>query len=111
MLVSKPGKFCFPGGKIEPGESEANAIQRELWEELQCLSEPDRLLWRSVSPWGVHLAWWRVSIPDDAILIPAPAEVAGVHWLTTHEMLALQDLLESNRHFLKSLADGEFTLD
>lgn len=28
-----PGTWCFPGGKIEPGETPIMAAQRETWEE------------------------------------------------------------------------------
>src|SRR5690606_17197373 len=31
---SHPGKWEFPGGKIEPGESPADCVQREVAEEL-----------------------------------------------------------------------------
>lgn len=37
-------KWEFPGGKIEPGESEAEAIRREIREELACEVEVDGLL-------------------------------------------------------------------
>ncbi len=33
-LRRQPGEICFPGGKIDPGESPLEAAQRELWEEL-----------------------------------------------------------------------------
>ena len=28
------GRWERPGGRVEPGESEAQAVQREIWEEL-----------------------------------------------------------------------------
>lgn len=33
-MTRDPGVWEFPGGKIEPGETEAEAIQREVQEEL-----------------------------------------------------------------------------
>lgn len=37
-------KWEFPGGKIEPGETEAEAIAREIREELGCRIQVDDLL-------------------------------------------------------------------
>lgn len=37
-------KWEFPGGKIEPGETEVEAIKREIREELDCQIEVDSLL-------------------------------------------------------------------
>lgn len=33
-MKTQPGEICFPGGKIEPGESIKNAALREMHEEL-----------------------------------------------------------------------------
>src|SRR3954469_15545864 len=65
--VRAPGMHCFPGGTIEPGESEAEALCREMLEELQLAARPQRLLWRSVTPWKTELAWWLAEIDDIAV--------------------------------------------
>ena len=101
--VVAPGAFCFPGGGIEPDESEQEALVREIREELGVTIEPVRRLWQSVTPWKVHLSWWLSRLDPDAVLAPNPAEVESVHWLTVEEMRQLPDLLESNHDFLQAL--------
>lgn len=101
--IAAPGKYCFPGGGIEPSESEELALVRELQEELSASVQPLRRLWQSVTPWGVELAWWLAELDERASLVANPAEVAAIHWLTITEMEALEDLLESNREFLSQV--------
>lgn len=108
--VRSPGKFCFPGGSIEPGESEADAVVREFREELNALVAPVRLIWRSVTITNVDLAWWLVSLADEASLTPNPLEVHSVHWFTAAEALQLPDLLPSNRDFYAAWERGTFQL-
>ncbi len=109
--VVAPGAFCFPGGGIEPGESEAEALVREFREELGAELRPLRCVWRSTTRWQVELAWWDGVLAHDAQLRPNPAEVEAVHWLTAEQMAQRPELLESNRTFLETWAAGGFTLD
>lgn len=44
--ISQAGDPCFPGGRIEAGETPAEAAVRELREELGIALEPERLLGR-----------------------------------------------------------------
>ena len=106
-LVVAPGAFCFPGGGIEPLESEAEAIARELREELGIESTPLRRIWHSRTPWHVDLAWWHVAIDDAAEIRPNPTEVASVSWRSTSEIRALTGVLSSNLAFLDAIARGE----
>lgn len=109
--VRAPGMYCFPGGTIESGESEDAAVVREMQEELAATVEPVRLLWRYVTSWGVDLAWWLVKLPDDAALVHNPLEVEAFFWKHPREIRALDQLLESNLHFLDAVASGEIVVD
>ena len=108
--VVAPGAFCFPGGAIEVGESEEVALIRELREELNVEVVPVRRVWRSVTPWHVELFWWLAHLEPGSLPRPSPAEVESFHWQTAEEMLALTELLESNRQFLAAVARGEVSL-
>jgi len=109
--VVAPGTYCFPGGAIEQGESEAEALTRECREELHADVRPVRRLWQCTTSWGVWLAWWLCEMPPGQTPIPNPAEVESVCWCTPAEMAGLPDLLESNRIFLERWAAGRIDLE
>jgi (d)CTP diphosphatase len=108
--VAAPGRLCFPGGHIEPGEAEHEAVVRECREELAALVQPRDCVWRSVTSWGTSLAWWTVEMADASALVPHPVEVAEILWLSADEMIREPTLLEGNRTFLEAVLSGSVRL-
>ncbi len=109
--VSAPGTYCFPGGGIEAGETEGQALVRELEEELAIVNAtPIRKVWHSVTSRNVDLAWWLTEFDESQTLTADPDEVAEVHWWTVEEMHQSGNLLDSNLDFLTRLANGEIIL-
>lgn len=99
--VRAPGAYCFPGGSVEPGESDGDALRRELMEELALEVEPREVLGESRSPWGVELCWMRATVDATAAWRLNEAEVQWAGWMTLAEMSRLDPLLPSNRDFLE----------
>lgn len=59
--LARGGLWELPGGKVEPGESDPDALVRELVEELDMQVRPVRLLAESVHDYGdirVCLVGW-----------------------------------------------------
>jgi 8-oxo-dGTP diphosphatase len=106
LTVAAGGTICFPGGHIEPGEQEHEAVVRECREELAALVEPRACVWRSMTDWGTSLAWWTARLVDDRELVAHPVEVAEILWLSAEEMLFHPDLLQGNRPFLDAILAG-----
>ncbi len=111
MTVAAPGKLCLPGGGIEIGESESDALVREMQEELTIDVKPIRLCWRSVTPWGTNLAWWLAHLEHEVTPIANPDEVAEVHWMTRDEIRTARDMLPSLPIFVDAWERGDIQFD
>lgn len=111
LTVNAPGKLCLPGGGIEAGESESEALVREMMEELAIDVDPIRLCWRSVTPWGTNLAWWLARLDEAVTPVPNPDEVAEVHWMSRAEIRTAQEMLPSLPTFVDAWERGEVELE
>jgi 8-oxo-dGTP diphosphatase len=106
LTVVAGGTICFPGGHVEPGEEEHQAVVRECHEELAAIVEARECVWRSMTSWGTELAWWTVTLRGDNELVPHPVEVSEILWLSAREMMEHPDVLEGNRPFLEAVMAG-----
>ncbi len=100
------GAWCFVGGGIEAGETQAEAAGREFAEEVGGEVDPLEKVWEWHRPdGGLVLHWWHCRRRPGALLAN-PAEVAALGWYDLRGARALPDLLDSNRVFLDSVAGG-----
>ena len=111
QTVTAPGMLCLPGGGIEPGESEEEALCREMREELNLEVTPVRLCWRSTTSWGTDLAWWHAKIDEDEQPVANPDEVEAVFWMTQTEINQSEGMLPSLPQFITALAAGEVQIN
>jgi 8-oxo-dGTP diphosphatase len=99
---SMAGRWEFPGGKVEPGETDAGSLVRELDEELGVQISVDRWL-AGEQPVGESYLL-RVAVATLVHGEPAPTEHDRLRWLSAGE-LGDVDWLEADRPFLAELGD------
>jgi mutator protein MutT len=93
------GCWEFPGGKLEPGESHADAALRELMEELGVRAVEVGAVLHSVHDEGSPYIIDFVAVRIDGE--PEPLEHAALRWTTLEEALALP-LAPADRAFVIS---------
>ncbi|MBD8525234.1 NUDIX hydrolase [Pseudomarimonas arenosa] len=101
--VPRPGFWSVPTGKLERGESQPAAVQREAEEELGLSVRPIAQVWQCLTDDGRYrLHWWLAEAKAAAAnLCPAPEEVADWRWIRPFEFEHLSPRFEQHRAFFK----------
>ena len=97
------GRWEFPGGKVNVGEAEAQALSRELREELGIevtSSRPYMRLTHSYDDRDVELSMWIVERYSGA---PQGLDGQRLKWVQPARLLD-EDILEADRPFVQALA-------
>jgi mutator protein MutT len=100
MVGELAGLWEFPGGKVEDGESDGDALMREFAEEFGSDLSPIRLLGEcSFTHKGRtrRLAAWLCAIDYSERLLPS--EHLEIRWVDAEELVRL-DLVDSDRKVL-----------
>ena len=98
--IELAGRWEFPGGKVEPDESEPDALVRECHEELDVLVGVDRLLGRVPISDQLDLALYGASLITGE---PSPGVAHDIlRWLTSAELDDV-DWLEADRELLTAV--------
>ena len=94
------GRWEFPGGKVEAGETSDDALVREIDEELGCTIEVTSWLPERAAIGDRHVL--RVALARLVDGEPDPHEHDAVRWLSPDELDDV-DWLDADRPFLTSL--------
>ena len=98
------GRWEFPGGKVAAGESEGNALTRELREELGVeviAARPFMRVTHAYEEHDVELSLW---IVERYLGEPRSLDAQALKWVAPAQ-LAAEDLLEADRPFVAALRD------
>lgn len=97
------GYWGPPSGRIEPGETQAQTVVREMREELGIEVRPIEKIWECDTDDGVYLMhWWTAAIAS-VELSPDPGEVADTRWVTPTEFLGMDHTFEGDREFVRTV--------
>lgn len=96
------GRWEFPGGKVHAGESERQALARELREELGievAAARPFMRLRHAYPDRNVELSLWIVERFQGT---PQSLDAQSLKWIAP-EALTQEDMLEADRPFIAAL--------
>ncbi|MFF7793513.1 NUDIX domain-containing protein [Streptomyces sp. NPDC007991] len=104
--VVRPGYWQPLSGKLEPGETQEQAVVREVREEVGLTVVPLAKVWESETDDRLFRLHWWTARADTGQVVPDPGEVAETRWVTPQEFLALDPVFDGDREFFERILPG-----
>lgn len=95
-----------PGGKIEPGESQAAAVIREVREGVGLTVSPIGKIWENVSASGTHTRHWWLADAHGRDLTPEGRSAHDARWISLNEIATLEPTDAGDRRFFERVYGG-----
>ncbi|MET7488004.1 NUDIX domain-containing protein [Streptomyces sp. NPDC005538] len=104
---ARSGYWAPLSGKLEPGETQEEALVREVHEEVGLAVSPLTKVWESQTDDGhFRLHWWTATETGNGTIVPDPSEVSEFRWVTPAEFLTLTPLFDADREFFERVLPG-----
>jgi 8-oxo-dGTP diphosphatase len=104
---ARSGYWAPLSGKLEPGETQEEALVREVHEEVGLAVSPLTKVWESEAADGLfRLHWWTATETGNGTIVPDPGEVSEVRWVTPAEFLTMTPLFDADREFFAHVLPG-----
>ena len=101
------GYWTQVSGKVEPGETEEQAVAREAMEELGCRVVAREKLQEGVSNNGHYrLHYWRSDLLEGEPSI-CNDELTALKWVTARELRGLEPVFEEDIALFERLVNGD----
>ncbi|MEJ7771743.1 MAG: NUDIX hydrolase [Geodermatophilaceae bacterium] len=110
-LVLLPGYWTPLSGRIEPGESQQDAVVREVREEIGLGVVPLAKVWECLTDDGDFvLHWWTAEAEAGEFELDTrefdPREVSDARWVSRNEFLQMTPTFLGDREFFLHVLPG-----
>lgn len=110
--AARSGYWAPLSGRLEPGETQQEALVREVHEEVGLHVSPGAKVWESETDDGrFRLHWWTAEIGTGLDAEPQrltldAGEVSEARWVTAAEFLTMDPTFAGDREFFERILPG-----